>query len=127
MQSFEELWYDVHDYKLELYLKYHQLEKGMKHANGCGSKGGVKFPDTMYFVSIISACTIHDIEWELAKCYQDLLDSNGRFNRNLKRITDKESNSIMAWLRRMRIAKYVAGVELIGTDAYAKERGFINE
>jgi len=126
MQTFEEFWYDIQRYELETYLKYHELKNGIKYANGCGSKGGVKFPDTMYFVLIIAACIIHDIEWQFAKCYQDLLDANERFDNNLKKITDEESmNDVMRWLRRSRISKYVSGVELVGTESYAKERGFI--
>lgn len=127
MQNFEELWYDIQYYNLESCLKYHQLKNGIKYANGCGSKEGIKFPDTIYFTSIISSCIIHDIEWEKSECYQDLLDANERFDNNLKKITDKESiNNIMRWFRRLRIAKYVSGVELVGTKAYAIERKFIN-
>lgn len=62
----------------------------------------------------------------MAVCYQDLLDANERFDNNLKIITDSRSgNNFMRWLRRSRVAKYVSGVELIGTDAYAKERDFV--
>ena len=126
MQTFNELWCDIVEYELELKYKYHEYKKGIKYANGCGSKGGQKFPDTMYFISIVAACTIHDIEWALAMSYHDLLDANERFDNNLKRITDKESmNDVMRWLRRSRISKYVSGVELFGTYNYANERGFI--
>ncbi len=113
--------------KYNLVYKYECLKMlaNISHANGCGAKGGIKFPDTMYFVNVSAACCIHDIEWELAEHYQDLLDANERFDNNLKSITDAESsNNLMTWLRRSRISKYVSGVELVGTDAYAEERGF---
>ena len=62
----------------------------------------------------------------MATCKQDVIDANGRFYRNLKKITDKESCcKLMAFLRRQRIAKYVSGVELIGTHSYLKQRGFV--
>lgn len=125
MQTFDELWNDICTYKLDSHLKFHELKKGIKYANGCGAKGGTKFPDTMYLILIISACIIHDIEWKLAKSYQDLLDANERFDNNLKKITDKRSlNDIMRLLRRSRIQKYVSGVELVGTVNYAIERDF---
>ncbi len=125
MQTFEEFWSDLNEFQLDSAYSYHELKLGIKYANGCGAKGGVKFPDTMYFISIIAACIIHDIEWQLAGCHQDLLDANERFDNNLKKITDsKSSNDVMRWLRRSRIAKYVSGVELKGTNAYAAERGF---
>ena len=126
MLTFDDFWADVCLYKLELGLKHFDYKTGIKYANGCGAKGNIKFPDNMYFVSIISACIIHDIEWYNAKSYQDLLDSNERFDNNLKKICDTESmNDLTRWFRRMRIAKYVSGVELYGTGSYAEERGFL--
>jgi len=126
MQNFEEFWGDVNIYLLDSCLKYHQLKRGIQYANGCGAKGGIKFPDTMYFVIIIAACIIHDIEWKLAKTFQDLLDANERFDDNLKKIIVAESqNELMVWLRNQRAAKYITGVEREGTVTYAIERGFI--
>lgn len=125
MQSFKQLKRDIIKYDLETYLTYDKLKIGMKYANGCGAKGGIKFPDTMWFVSVVAACIIHDIEWENANCYKDLLDANEHFDNNLKKITDYESiNDFTRWFRRYRIASYTSGVELEGTPAYAKERGF---
>jgi len=126
MLTFDDFWADVCLYKLELGFKYHEYENGIKYANGCGAKGGIKFPDTMYYISVISACIIHDIDWYKATCYQDLLDANERFDNNLKKICDRDSmNDLTKWFRRMRIAKYVSGVELYGTESYAKDRGFL--
>jgi len=126
--TFEELWEDVSTYQLDSCLKYHELEKGIKYANGCGAKGGVKFPDHIWFISIISACIIHDIEWTIANCYRDLLDANERFDDNLKKIVDYESfNDFTRWVRRYRVASYINGVELKGTHDEAVERGFIGD
>lgn len=125
MQTFDEFWDDVVTYTLETSLGFERLKIGFKYANGCGAKGGVKFPSTMYLIDISAACNIHDIEWKNSECYNDLIEANRRFNRNLKAITDKESgNMFTRWIRRMRVAKYVAGVELIGTRDYAIEREF---
>lgn len=94
------------------------------YTNGCGAKGGMQFPGTMWFLSIVSACDIHDIDWTMATCTEDLIAANEVFDNNLKRIIDKDSNFIMKRLRRMRAAKYVTEVELIGTRGEAIKRGF---
>jgi len=115
---------DVAKYDLDV-SKIRNISVSFVYANGCGANGGFKFPGTMWFISIIAACIIHDIDWQLAKCYQDLLDANERFDNNLKKICDYESmNDLTRMLRRLRIAKYVSGVELYGTEPYAQERGF---
>lgn len=125
MYTFDDLWYNVNKYKLESCLKYHQLQRYFDESNGCGAKGGTKFPDTMWFVLVVWACIIHDLEWYLAVNYEELLAANERFDNNLKRITDKESlNEAMVWLRRKRIGKYITGVEREGTVVYAIEREF---
>ena len=80
----------------------------------------------MWGINIESACIIHDIEWEKAKNYEELILANENFDNNLKLITDYESaNDFTRGFRRLRIAKYVSAVELIGTEIYAKERGFV--
>ena len=126
--TLEEFQNDISKYKLEFSVarSLEELYKGLPYSNGCGAKGGIKFPDTMYFISVCAACVIHDIEWKLSTSYKELLLSNENFDNNLKKITDFESmNDAMRWLRRLRVGKYVNGVELHGTDAYAIERGFI--
>lgn len=126
MQTYDQLLEDISKYRLETCLKPFQLRDGMQYANGCGAKGGTKFPDTMYFILVVAACIIHDIEWELSESYKELLEANERFDNNLKKICDQESmNDVTRWLRRSRIQKYVSGVELYGTESYAIERGFI--
>jgi len=126
MITFEQFIADIQHYKLNTIVKNSEkLRVSFKYANGCGSKGGVHFPSTIWGVNIESACNIHDIEWQMAKNFSGLIKANENFDNNLKLICDKKSNSFTAWFRRMRIAKYVSGVELVGTDSYAIERGFI--
>ena len=124
MIEFDRLWDDIITYDLHSRCKYHELRTYFPEANGCGAKGGKKFPDSFLFVSIIAACIIHDIEWFLAESYRDLLDANERFDNNLKRITDQKSmNSFMRWARRQMISYYISGVELVGIDEYAIKKG----
>lgn len=95
-----------------------------KYANGCGSKGNQKFLKTIWGVNIESTCIGHDIRWELAENYDDLIEANEIFDNDLKKICDQESNWFTRPIRRMRIAKYISAVELYGTNSYAQKRGF---
>jgi len=115
---------DLEYYDLRFSLTKESLMNGFNFCNGCGAKGGVNVPDHMWFVDIVSACNIHDIEWALAKKHEDLIVANENFDNNLKKICDKESNWFTRPIRRMRIAKYVSSVELYGTKNYSKERNF---
>jgi len=126
MKSLDEFMGDVFKYSLEV-TGTHLLRLNHKHANGCGAKGGVKVPKTMWFVDIESACVGHDISWQIATSLDDLKKGNEEFDNNLKKICDAESCcGFMKYIRRMRIAKYVSLVELVGTPAEAKKRGFEN-
>lgn len=125
MQDFDEFWNDVCTYKLEVKHKFHILKKAIKYANGCGSKGGIKFPDSFLWVSIKSACNNHDIDWSLSLTVDDLINDNYRFRRNMERIIDAESaNWLMVHIRMKMMNYYYEGVKLIGTGNYSEERGF---
>lgn len=127
MQPFDKFLNDYVKYKLKSLknLGGNDLRKHfVNHTNGCGAKGGLKFPSTMWGLNIDTACRIHDIDWALATCIKELLEGNEIFDDNLKRIIDYESNFIMKRLRRMRAAKYVTEVELIGTYNEIEKRGF---
>ena len=122
MQAYSKFVTDIDKYDLShIPVTYNQFTN---MCNGCGSKGGFKFPSTMWLVNIEVACNIHDVDWSKAQCWSDLLKANERFDNNLKIICDDESNWFMIPIRRQRIAKYVTGVELYGTVGYALERGF---
>ena len=125
MKSFEQVLYDMEKYDLKTTVTdVDRFRVLYDYANGCGAKGGVKFPKTMWGVNIESACILHDIEWVMAQNYFDLKKGNELFDDNLKKICDKESNTLTIWLRRMRIAKYVSAVELVGLHNEAIKRGF---
>ncbi len=114
MQSLIQFELDIEIYDLNTNgLLATVIHNAFKFSNGCGAKGGIKFPSTMWFLNIESACSLHDIHWELAKDYSDLLSANEIFDNNLKKIIDKDSNFIMKRLRRLRAAKYVNEVELL--------------
>ena len=123
MKSLEDFLTDCELYKLKV-ASIHGIRLNFKYANGCGAKGGIKFPKTMWGLNIESTCVAHDISWQMAKSLEDLLEGNEDFDDNLKLIIDAESNFIMKRLRRMRASKYITEVELLGTPSEAKRRGF---
>ena len=125
MQTFEQFWEDVSNYRLEVKYNFIKIQETFKEANGCGSKGGLSFPSTFWGLSILSACTNHDIDWALAESYNELIASNHRFRRNMEKIIDKDSsNRFMIYIRLKRMNKYYSAVKLLGTKNYADERNF---
>lgn len=95
------------------------------YANGCGAKGGIKFPKTMYLLNIEACCQIHDIDWTNARSVDELVRGTNIMSANLKKIIDAKSNWFMKRLRRWRASKYITEIELIGEPAEARNRGFI--
>lgn len=123
MQTLKKLISDIIKYKLDA-GGIGDIQSKFIHANGCGSKGGYKFPSSFLGVYIESACSLHDMMWELAESYSDLVEANEIFDNNLKRISDAESIVVMRWIRRQMISYYISGVELIGTPTEARNRNF---
>ena len=91
--------------------------------NGCGAKGGVKFPDTMWGLNIVKGCNIHDWMWNYSKTEGDLIFSNAIFFYNLSAIIINESNWITVVPRLSRAVKYYLGVVKGGTESYRVEQG----
>lgn len=106
-------------------LSYHQASCAAKRkvCNGCGAKGGIKVPDTMYGLDIKEACNIHDWMFKHGKTYADFLFANGIFQVNLTRIIVQQSaNKFMIMLRLRRASKYFNAVAMLGQDAYWKNK-----
>jgi len=126
MMTFDEFWDDIIEYSLELNYKYHEYKSTFKQANGCGAKGSIKVPDHFLWLYITATCNIHDIEWHLAKNHDDLIKANQRWRRNMEKIIDQKSaNWLMVRLRRRLAYRYYTEVKMIGTNSYAKDRGFL--
>ena len=126
-KSFDAFWFDLIKYRLKFPTTEAEARLAYKYTNGCGSMDGASVPNTIGFVSVESACHKHDIKWGVATCYQDLLDANDEFTGDIKRICDYESNWFTNFLRRQIIALWSYGVDKLGTDSYARKRGFIND
>ena len=86
--------------------------------NGCGAKGGIKVPDTMYGLDITVGCNIHDWMFKYGKTYADMLFANAIFLLNLSIIIINNSSWFTLGLRLLRATKYFVAVAKYGASAY---------
>lgn len=99
-------------------------EELKEKCNGCGTKGlgGFLVPDTLYLLSIKTACDIHDWMYQLGETIEDKDEADRTFLNNMLRII--EANK-MPWcfgfinrLRRHRAYVYYNAVHMYGGPAY---------
>ena len=112
---------------LSLYapISYHQATCKEKErvCNGCGAKGGIPVPDTIWGLDISPACNVHDWMFEEGMTHADFLFANGMFQVNMTRIIVNESaNKFMVMLRLRRASKYFDAVATLGEDIYWKNK-----
>lgn len=86
--------------------------------NGCGSKDGVKVPNTMWGLSIKEACFRHDFMYYLGKTRGDKFFSDAMFMMNLAVLIINSSNWFTVMPRLFRATKYYIAVVKYGKDAY---------
>lgn len=86
--------------------------------NGCGAKGGIKVPNTMWRLNIKECCQIHDWMFKFGKTYADFLFANAVFIMNLAIAIVSKSNKFLAALRLARATKYFMAVQTLGSDAF---------
>lgn len=106
--------------KLYAPFTYHEAspEEKLDICNGCGAKGGVNVPDSMWGLYIGEACNIHDWMFNEGKSLADFYFSNAVFIMNLSIIIVCGGNAWLAPLRLMRATKYFVAVQSLGEDAY---------
>lgn len=90
--------------------------------NGCGAKGGIKFPDTMYGLNVAESCHIHDWMTAYGKTLGDFFFAGAIFILNLSIIIINNSNKVTSVLRLMRASKYFSGVMAVGLNHYWKDK-----
>lgn len=95
--------------------------------NGCGAKGGIKVPDTMWGLNIKECCKIHDWMFAEGKTYADFLFANAVFIMNLAIVIVSKSNKFLAPLRLARATKYFIAVQTLGSDAFWVDKNKNNE
>lgn len=91
------------------YLSATEEEKA-KICNGCGSKDGIKVPDTFYGLSIKESCQKHDWMFHVGTTLGDYFFANIIFFWNMIATVINESNWFMMFLRAERALKYFLAV-----------------
>jgi len=91
-----------------------------KICNGCGTKGivGYAIPDTLYCLSIIEACDIHDWMYENGWKLEDKEEADRVFLNNMLRIIEAKSGLVLKWLRCQRAMTYYSAVRDFGGPAF---------
>ncbi len=111
----------------ESYKKASAYERNLV-VNGCGSAGAkIKFvPNTVYLLSIIHACYIHDWMYHVGKTEEDKREADRVFLNNMNRIVeDANSHRYLEWLRKRRVKKYYFAVKYAGGPAYWDPKNLI--
>ena len=111
---------DNNTYKLYAPKSYWHstAEERAKVCNGCGAKGGLPIPNTMYGLCIKEACQKHDWMYYVGKTLADKLFADAIFRMNISIIISAKSNWIMSPLRESRASKYYIAVEEWGDSAF---------
>lgn len=90
--------------------------------NGCGP-GGWKFdlvPDSIWGLSVHTACDIHDWCYYWGETSRDKEFADRLFLNNMLAIIDANSNWLMKILRKHRAFKYYDAVAVLGNPAFWK-------
>lgn len=93
--------------------------------NGCGPSGlmSVLVPDTVFGLSIASACNIHDFMYHLGIDLEDKQEADRVFLNNMIRIViSNTSNKLLLRLRLHFVYKYYAAVDKFGGPFYWKDK-----
>ena len=88
---------------------------------GPGKYGDYLVPDTMYGLSIKSACVVHDYEYAVGKTSDDKRKADLHFLENLLFIVNRDSRwKIAKWLRGYRVMSYYLAVANGGDSSFGK-------
>jgi hypothetical protein len=94
-------------------------EQKKEICNGCGAKGGIPIPDTIYGLDIEEACNIHDFRYYVGGTQEDKEIADDEFYDNLIEIIDAiEFYDSFDDLRKVRAFEYVTAVRLWGDKAF---------
>ena len=100
-------------------------EEKKEICNGCGSKDGLKVPDTFWGLNIEEACNIHDYMYNIGKTHYDKLFADAMFRLNLTVIIDaKETfkDKLFSILRHYRAGTYYIAVAKYGNSSFWKDK-----
>lgn len=110
--------------KLYAPISYYEAteEERKTVCNGCGAKGGMNVPDTMYGLVISEACHRHDWMTAHGKTLGDFYFAGAIFILNLTLIIVNSSNKFTSALRLMRASKYFVAVMYAGLSHYWEDK-----
>ena len=100
-------------------------EEKKEICNGCGSKDGLKVPDTFWGLNMEEACNIHDYMYSTGKTHYDKLFADAMFRLNLTVIIDaKETfkDKLLSVLRHYRAGTYYIAVAKYGNHSFWKDK-----
>lgn len=104
---------------------YQNLTPEMKTeiCNGCGSKGGISFPNTFYGLDMSEPCKIHDCDYYEGQTWEEKVIADDNFEFNLNQIIDTvEWLDVFDDLRKIRAKEYVFAVRQWGDKAFVAEK-----
>ncbi len=127
-------------------IEYQELtpEQKKEICNGCGAKGGIPVPNTMYGLDLSEPCQIHDFRYYDGETWKDKIFADTEFESNIDIIiewafTQTEIEYKDSWymirepriafaksvrlLRKQRAKKYVYAVRTWGDEAYRFGKG----
>lgn len=101
---------------------YQRLSPSQKEkiCNGCGSKGGLNVPDTMYGLDMSEPCQIHDFMYHVGKTNADKEEADRTFLNNMNRVIEARSWRFLKPLRYARAKEYYIAVKYFGGSAFWK-------
>jgi len=112
-------------------VEYWQLPPAAKAliCNGCGKKGGLKFPNRIWGLDIRDVCNIHDYMYYAGQTEADREEADRVLRNNLLRIIEADSADIplLKALRRRRAAKYYYAVRWFGGPAFWDDKNQLGE
>ena len=117
---------------LPLYIPQNYLQATDKQrasvCNGCGAKNGAKVPNTIWGISIKTACNIHDWMFNIGKTKGDYYFANIMFFWNMTAIVVNASNVFTLLIRMERVLTYFLGVmSSKGVKAYWVDKSVKDE
>lgn len=100
-------------------------EEKKEICNGCGSKDGLKVPNTFWGLNIEEACNIHDYMYNNGKTHYDKLFADAMFRLNLTVMIDaKETfkDKLFSIFRHYRAGTYYIAVAKYGNSSFWKDK-----
>lgn len=89
--------------------------------NGCGAKGGIDVPDTIYGLSVTDACNVHDWDYQHGKTAEDKAKADRYMFFNILIIIESQTSFVgrlLKPLRRRRALFYYECVVACGHKAF---------